>query len=141
VHRKFSSTIHNIHLYTTNTLYPILYPPPPTEKYSKQNEKTKQDNKNKNKRQMTFGCIYVSQWIYIYIQQILYIQSSNHPTPEPHSKIIIMLKKTYISWVHRDWKTVIYIYACGKCRTQFMLPMEKSVTFTGACANAIIPEG
>jgi hypothetical protein len=19
-----------------------------------------------------------------------------------------------------DWKTVIYIYACGKCRTQFM---------------------
>jgi hypothetical protein len=22
-----------------------------------------------------------------------------------------------------------------------MLPMEKSVTFTGACANAIIPEG
>jgi hypothetical protein len=38
-----------------------------------------------------------------------------------------------------DWKTVIYIYACGKCRTQFMLPMEKSVTFTGACANEIIP--
>jgi hypothetical protein len=61
VHRKFSSTIHNIHLYTTNTLYPILYPPPPAEKYSKQNEKTKQDNKNKNKRQMVFGCIYVSQ--------------------------------------------------------------------------------
>jgi hypothetical protein len=26
-----------------------------------------------------------------------------------------------------------------KCRTQFMLPMEKSVTFTGACANEIIP--
>ena len=23
--------------------------------------------------------------------------------------------------------------------TQFMLPMEKSVTFTGACANEIIP--
>ena len=38
-----------------------------------------------------------------------------------------------------DWKTVIYIYVCGKCRTQFMLPMEKSVTFTGACANEIIP--
>jgi hypothetical protein len=37
------------------------------------------------------------------------------------------------------WKTVIYIYVCGKCRTQFMLPMEKSVTFTGACANEIIP--
>jgi hypothetical protein len=34
-----------------------------------------------------------------------------------------------------DWKTVIYIYACGKCRTQFMLPMEKSVAFT----NEIIP--
>ena len=41
--------------------------------------------------------------------------------------------------VYFDWKTVIYIYACGKCRTQFMLPMEKSVTFTSACANEIIP--
>ena len=40
-----------------------------------------------------------------------------------------------------DWKTVIYIYVCGKCRTQFMLPMEKSVTFTGACASEIIPNG
>jgi hypothetical protein len=43
--------------------------------------------------------------------------------------------------VYSDWKTVIYIYVCGKCRTQFMLPMEKSVTFTGACANEIIPNG
>ena len=41
--------------------------------------------------------------------------------------------------VYFDWKTVIYIYVCGKYRTQFMLPMEKSVTFTGACANEIIP--
>ena len=40
-----------------------------------------------------------------------------------------------------DWKTVIYIYVCGKSRTQFMLPMEKSVTFNGACANEIIPNG
>ena len=24
---------------------------------------------------------------------------------------------------------------------KFMLPMEKSVTFTGACANEIIPNG
>jgi hypothetical protein len=31
-------------------------------------------------------------------------------------------------------------YVSRKCRTQFMLPMEKSVTFTGACANEIIPE-
>ena len=38
-----------------------------------------------------------------------------------------------------DWKTVSYIYVCGKCPTQFMLPMEKIVTFTGACANEIIP--
>ena len=28
--------------------------------------------------------------------------------------------------VYFDWKTVIYIYVCRKCRTQFMLPMEKS---------------
>ena len=41
--------------------------------------------------------------------------------------------------VYFDWKTVIYIDVCGKCRTQFMLPMKKSVTFTGACANEIIP--
>ena len=41
--------------------------------------------------------------------------------------------------VYFDWKTVIYIYVCGKCRTQYMLPMEKSVIFTGACANEIIP--
>ena len=40
--------------------------------------------------------------------------------------------------VYFDWETVIYIYVCGKCRTQFMLPMEKSVTFTGACANESI---
>ena len=41
--------------------------------------------------------------------------------------------------VYFDSKTVIYIYVCRKCRAQFMLPMEKSVTFTGACANEIIP--
>ena len=34
---------------------------------------------------------------------------------------------------------ILYIYVCGKCRTQFMLPMEKSVTFTVTCANEIIP--
>ena len=43
--------------------------------------------------------------------------------------------------VYFDWKTVIYIYVCRQCRTQFMLPMEKSVTFLGACANEIIPNG
>ena len=43
--------------------------------------------------------------------------------------------------VYFDWKTVIYIYVCGKCHTQFILPMEKSVTLTGACANEIIPYG
>ena len=41
--------------------------------------------------------------------------------------------------VYFDWKTVIYIYVCGKCRTQFMLPMEQSVTFIDASANEIIP--
>ena len=41
--------------------------------------------------------------------------------------------------VYFDWKTVINIYICGKCRTQCMLSMENSVTFTGACANEIIP--
>ena len=41
--------------------------------------------------------------------------------------------------VYFDWKTVIYI--CGKGRTQFMLPMEKSVTLPGPCANENIPNG
>jgi hypothetical protein len=51
-----------------------------------------------------------------------------------------------------DWKTVIYIYVCGKCPIQFMMSIraddnsstctfttEKSVACTGACANEIIP--
>jgi hypothetical protein len=49
------------------------------------------------------------------------------------------MSKSSNTVVYFDWKGVIYIYVCGKCRTQFMLPMEKSVTFTGACANEIIP--
>ena len=51
------------------------------------------------------------------------------------------MSKSTNTVVYFDWKTVIYIYVCGKCRTQFMLPMEKSVAFTGACANEIIPNG
>jgi hypothetical protein len=47
------------------------------------------------------------------------------------------MSKSTNTVVYFDWKMVIYIYACGKCRTQFMLPMEKSIT--GACANEIIP--
>ena len=49
-----------------------------------------------------------------------------------------MLKSTN-TVIYFDWKTVIYIYICGKCRTRFMLPMEKSVIFTCASANEIIP--
>ena len=49
------------------------------------------------------------------------------------------MSKSTNTVVYFDWKTVIYFYVCRKCRTQFMLPMEKSVTFTGGCANEIIP--
>ena len=49
------------------------------------------------------------------------------------------MSKSTNTVVYFDWKTVIYIYVCGKCSTQFMLLMEKLVTFTGACANEIIP--
>jgi hypothetical protein len=49
------------------------------------------------------------------------------------------MSKSTNTVVYFDWKTVIYIYVYGKCCTQCMLPMEKSVTFTGACANKIIP--
>ena len=48
------------------------------------------------------------------------------------------MSKSTNTVVYFDWKMVIYIYACGKCLTQFMLAMEQSVTFTGACANEII---
>jgi hypothetical protein len=51
------------------------------------------------------------------------------------------MSKSTNTVVYYDWKTVIYIYICGECRTQFMVPIEKSVTFTGACANEIIPNG
>jgi hypothetical protein len=30
------------------------------------------------------------------------------------------LRKNTNTVTYFDWKTVIYIYACGKCRTQFM---------------------
>jgi hypothetical protein len=49
------------------------------------------------------------------------------------------MSKSKNTVVYFVWKTVIYIYVCGKCRTQFLLPKEKSVTFTGACVNEIIP--
>ena len=49
------------------------------------------------------------------------------------------MSKSTNTVVYFDWKTVIYIYVCGKCRTQFMLPIERSVTFTAACENEIIP--
>ena len=51
------------------------------------------------------------------------------------------MSKSTNTVVYFDWKTVIYIYASRKSHTQFMLPMEKSVTFTSACANEIIPNG
>jgi hypothetical protein len=62
--------------------------------------------------------------------------------PEPEASMIYFdsdMSKSTNTVVYFNWKTVIYIYVCGKCHTQFMLPMEKSVTFTGACANEIIP--
>jgi hypothetical protein len=51
------------------------------------------------------------------------------------------MSKSTNTVVYFDWKTLIYIYFCGKCHTQFMMPMEKLVTFTGACTNEIIPNG
>jgi DNA-directed RNA polymerase subunit RPC12/RpoP len=48
------------------------------------------------------------------------------------------MSKSTNTVVYFDWKTVIYSYVCGKCRTQFMLPMKKAVTFTDACVTRII---
>jgi hypothetical protein len=47
------------------------------------------------------------------------------------------MSKSRNTVVYFDWKTVIYILVCGKCRAQFTLPMEKS--FTSTCAHEIIP--
>ena len=58
-----------------------------------------------------------------------------------HSDFDSDMSKSTDTVAYFDWNTVIYIYVCEKCRTQFMLPMEKAVTFTGACANEIIPNG
>ena len=57
--------------------------------------------------------------------------------PSPHFDSD--MPKSTNTVVYFNWKTVIYIYVWGKCCTQFMLSMEKSFTFTGACANEIIP--
>ena len=63
---------------------------------------------------------------------------NNSWKPEARDNILISANRIN-TVVYFDWKTVIYIYACGNCRIQFMLPMEKSVTFTGTYANEIIP--
>jgi hypothetical protein len=34
------------------------------------------------------------------------------------------MSKSTNTVVYFDWKTVIYIYVCGQCRTQFLLPNE-----------------
>jgi hypothetical protein len=36
------------------------------------------------------------------------------------------MSKSTNTVVYFDWKTVIYIYVCGKCRIQIMLAIEKS---------------
>ena len=70
------------------------------------------------------------------------------------------MSKSTNTVLYFDWKTVIYInlrlrkmlhtiYATqiilpplsALFGLQFMLPMEKSVTFTAACASEIIPNG
>ena len=65
----------NIYSYATNTLYPILIPP--------KKSKAKKPEKKTQQKQIIGECKAVSQWIYIYAQQILYIQSSS-PLPHTH---------------------------------------------------------
>ena len=59
------------------------------------------------------------------------------------------MSKSTNTVVYFDWKTVIYTHTIYVARiilrslsalfgSQFMLPMETSVTFIGACANEII---
>ena len=57
------------------------------------------------------------------------------------------MSKSTNTVVYFDWMRVIYIYACGLCyqiraddnSSPCTFTTRKSVTFTGACANEIIP--
>jgi len=42
--------------------------------------------------------------------------------PEPEDYFDSDMSKSTNTVVYFDWMTVIYIYDCGQCRTQFMLP-------------------
>ena len=45
--------------------------------------------------------------------------------PEPEASMNYFgydMSKSINTVVYFDWKTVDYIYTCGQCRTQFMLP-------------------
>ena len=46
------------------------------------------------------------------------------------------MSKSTNTVVYFDWKTVIYIYACGKCRTQFM-PLTDKLDFFHYCKKVI----
>ena len=75
--------------------------------------------------------------------------------PEPEASMIYFdsnMSKSTNTIVYFDWKTVIYIYVCEKVAHNLCCQIladdnsstctfttEKSVTFTGACANDIIP--
>jgi hypothetical protein len=53
------------------------------------------------------------------ITRIMYILRGHHGIP--HNFDSDMSKSTN-TVVYFDWKTVVYIYVCGQCRTQFMMP-------------------
>jgi hypothetical protein len=53
--------------------------------------------------------------------------------------VCVLRQEGKLSGIYMFRRRFFYIYVFRKCRTQFMLPMEKSVAFTGACANEIIP--
>jgi hypothetical protein len=52
---------------------------------------------------------------FTYIRQPMFILASKIYFDSDMSKSINTV-------VYFDWKTIICIYVCGKCRTQFMLP-------------------
>jgi ligand-binding sensor protein len=46
------------------------------------------------------------------------------------------MSKSTNTVVYFDGKTVIYIYICGQCRTQFMLPNSIGYNLISTCASA-----
>ena len=98
--------------------------------------------RNENFRN-SYLSFYWKKWFYIWYMALAWWLVPCLTFPGlPHIYFLFTVQLTN-EWVgvflaRRSVQHLVYIYICRKCHTQFMLPMEKSVTFTGACVKEII---